>query len=351
MNKNTKAGNISEVSIYSKGRPVVRYWKKQDSPAIVTSEILVDAGRTDDKLGFVVVDGINDFIPRYFWVFLENLYQSNEVCILKQSPVSVSSFHSDCSDEGAIRVECGSDAPPVGNVTCRHEGDWLKVRLEPPAIVWQINEEKPFEMWLRSSRTDGSRMKGVTICTDENGPDCSNINCSPGVDSSCIAIRNICRFGTGPCSRLDWLRAEEISIPDPPLEPCDYPGTCRECTVGVCTGRQCCRSDRLWTACRPTDRRLEPEKCDSIDNDCDGRINEDPDYGAPWLMRYPLMYPRKICDDSNICTNDWCQTMWFHGQFFGSCLHSPAPSPPDPKPECTEWACHSAVQEARMVSN
>jgi len=336
-------GPVQEVSLYSNGRPVIRYLREPDSGQLVMDEVLADKNRPGDKLGFTAVGGIDDHIEGRFFVFVEKVADSDKVCVLRKSPLSLTLLRTDCSGEGEVMLSCSEDSLEVEGMTCRRYKEWLKVRVEPAAMVWQVQDAQPYTMWVRSKATDGSRMRGVTLCTDQGGPDCSDIYCAPGVDAQCLLLRNICRFGTGPCSRLDWLYPDQATLEDPCDPPCQ-PGFFEPCTYGVCEGRRYCRWEEeygrgCWSSCRPN-QRIGPERCDTVDNDCDGEIDENPDVFA---VDHTILSRRNICDDDDICTRDECD-----GTHVGACLHSPEHFPYF-GPSCADIVCRSDDEALEVV--
>ena len=78
--------------------------------------------------------------------------------------------------------------------------------------------------------------------------DCEDNNCDGQVDESCACG---CPFITRPCSTLTG---------GPPKGNCRY-------------GRQICKTGGGWLACQG-EVKPAPEKCDGVDNDCDGIVDE-----------------------------------------------------------------------------
>merc|ERR1712137_1425963 len=108
----------------------------------------------------------------------------------------------------------------------------------------------------------------------------------------------------------------------------DYEGEEIECGRGVCanTGRVVCRNGRFYDDCEPlTTPTNQVDKCDGLDNDCDGDVDED-----------------AYCNDKVSCTIDSCVN--------GTCVFTASDDACNDGVDCTDDSC-DAVEGCLFTPN
>jgi hypothetical protein len=132
---------------------------------------------------------------------------------------------------------------------------------------------------------------------------CSGVDedCDGAVDEDWPSLDSICTAGAGACARPGQVVCAEdalgvlcdAQLPMPSAETCNgidddcdgvadervarccQPGEVRPCgeAIGACVlGQQSCTGEQVWGDCEGTG--ASEERCDTHDNDCDGRVDE-----------------------------------------------------------------------------
>ncbi len=124
---------------------------------------------------------------------------------------------------------------------------------------------------------------------DESFPELVNVSCTSGVGACAVVGRMVCapdalgtRCETQPVAGGDE-RCNETDddcdgAVDESLVGCCQAGTERPCGIdtGACeAGEQTCAVDGTWGLCQGGDGPADTESCDGLDNDCDGRTDEE----------------------------------------------------------------------------
>jgi len=112
---------------------------------------------------------------------------------------------------------------------------------------------------------------------DEGNPG-GGVSCNSGLLGACADGLTLCQAGSLTCSQTVWPTAEQCNNID---DDCDGPidennpgggGTCITGLLGECgAGTEWCSSGAMTCV---QNNSIEPEKCDALDNDCDGLVDE-----------------------------------------------------------------------------
>ncbi len=138
----------------------------------------------------------------------------------------------------------------------------------------------------------GSRcvsLNGERFCARDCGPGSAFPGCPSGYVCSATASGQQCVPQNGTCQ----CTSAQL-------------GNTRSCNVQTCTGYQTCAntpSGPAWTECDVAS--FNPELCDGVDNDCDGRIDEG--FRDPASGKYQATQHCGFCN--NDCSKYWSPTL------------------------------------------
>jgi len=115
----------------------------------------------------------------------------------------------------------------------------------------------------------------------------SEITCDDGLDNDCDG---------------------DIDAGDSDCDAFCTPDTTRACGVGACIGNQTCQANKTWGPCDGPDPK-DDEECNKIDDDCDGKVDEDFDADRDGFMdeddeeECKDFYDEFDCDDTKSGVN------------------------------------------------
>ncbi|MFN3201451.1 MAG: MopE-related protein [Bradymonadia bacterium] len=181
-----------------------------------------------------------------------------------------------------------------------------------------IDEDFPMVGQVCTAGSGGCAVEGLRICNGDGTmvicdaqprmPEPERCDENDGVDNDCdgevdeafALVNQVCQTGVGACERRGILRCDGPDLTDPvcsamPGEPAPNDATCNnidddcdgridenfapmviQCGIGACVneGTQRCTDGELVNICEPAGGEAA-DPCNNIDDDCDGQIDED----------------------------------------------------------------------------
>ena len=269
-----------------------------------------------------------------------------------QSPGRCALGRVQCDDDGAY--VCGSIFVP-DDEACNDQDDDCDGETDEtyPELAMACETEQPGACQLGQTLCQGGELVCVSISQPQDEL-CNNVddNCNGAVDEALPAERVPCeteRLGTCRVGMEVCREGSFVCIPrSPPREErcdgvdddCDgaiderFAEIDEACVVGVggCVraGRLVCALDALSTACSAVPGAPSAERCDGVDNDCNGRVD---DVVAPPQEPEHCGACGQRCDYPNAfgaCRDSACQ--------MGACARGWLDLDEDSANGC-EWAC------------
>jgi hypothetical protein len=146
----------------------------------------------------------------------------------------------------------------------------------------------------RWGQCEGDIVPEAEVCDSEDN-DCDGdidegCECEPGATRRCSAGAGACSEGLQTCSRGSWDAC--VPLTEPSNELCDdVDNDCdgdvdegfdlsEPCGIGGCPQSRICSEDGLSSECVDDSRLFAPERCDGVDNDCDGLLDRVSENGS-----------------------------------------------------------------------
>ncbi|MBN2517309.1 MAG: hypothetical protein JXB14_00530 [Candidatus Altiarchaeota archaeon] len=288
----TSAITLSGVSLYDDAMQLMGGYGVEDGTITVNGECINEETQSCDT-GFygICADGTQTCVD-WFWGSCE---QDNQPS-LDDNCNGVDENCDGSEDEGYVPVSCNTGAPGIcaaGMTQCSLGSIDCPVTVTPTAEVCDNGLDDDCDGLTDSEDDDCWECNhGDSRSCDTGEPGvCAEgyQNCMEGFWSDCI--QNVFSSPDDNCNGLD---DDCDGTPDD-----EYVETQTYCGVGACyaTGMLVCASGSEKDTCTPGDPAADDATCNLLDDDCDGRVDED--YVSAWC---DSGFPGICADGTSYCS-------------------------------------------------